>query len=240
MPKIVGALLVRNEAAPDRYLRRCLDNAAQFVDGIVVLDDGSTDDTAAVCERHSKVVAVERRGGVAGWWGDARGETPARVALWELACQHAGPDGWVVVYDADHELLGISPREFRALTGATVADCWACPLWDCWDSDDLQRVDGYWQAWWHPRAWLFRALPGPFPVRSIHVGHAPSLPWTVGMMPNGAGIRHLGYVQRTHRLQKHANYLKLQLGKETDTWTPSGVSLPTTKKSTRAPLPTST
>ena len=233
-PKIIGALLARNEAAPDRYLQRALDNAAQFVDGIVVLDDDSDDATPDICERHPKVVAVERRAISGGWWGGAQGETPARARLWELACEHAGLDGWIAIYDADHELLGITPREFRALTAATAADCWACPLWDCWDSDDTQRVDGYWQAWHSPRAWLFRALPGPFPVRAIHVGHAPMRAWTVGLMPNGAGVRHLGYVTRANRLRKHADYLKLQLGKETTTWTPSRCS-PTPKKLTPVP-----
>src|SRR2546425_7559273 len=106
--KIVGALLCRNEAGADRYLQRALDNAATFCDSIVVLDDGSTDATPDVCARHPAVAVVERGGG-SGWWGGAAGETPLRVQLWELACQHAGPNGWCMVFDADHELLGISP-----------------------------------------------------------------------------------------------------------------------------------
>ena len=55
MPKIIGALLARNEAGEDRYLKRALDNAALFCDEIVVLDDGSTDATLAFCKDHSSV-----------------------------------------------------------------------------------------------------------------------------------------------------------------------------------------
>jgi GT2 family glycosyltransferase len=203
---------VRNEAAEDRYLKRVLDNAALFCDEIVVLDDCSTDDTAAICRTHPKVSTVESTHAVDGWWGGgaSQSERTARETLWELACSHAGPEGWVYVFDADHELLGIEPGDFRTLLEAEGVDAWACPLWDCWDSDELQRVDGFWQAWHHQRAWLFRArLSSEWNQRDIHVGHAPPGPWQTGLMPFGAGIRHLGYVRKEHRLRKMEKYLSL-------------------------------
>jgi glycosyltransferase involved in cell wall biosynthesis len=217
----VGALLARNEAGSDRYLRRVLANAASYCDALVVLDDGSTDDTRAVCERAEKVVAVERVGESGGWWGagTARSEAPNRKRLWQLAREH-GAD-WIYVFDADHELLGIAPQEFRALTRATLVDCWAFPLWDCWDREDVHRVDGYWQAWRLPRPWLFKALDGDWGTRAIHVGHCPWRNWNAGLAPSGAGIRHLSYVRPEHRLRKLRAYLSLQ----EEAWTPSSPPL---------------
>jgi len=218
--RCIGALLVRNEAAPDRYLARALDNAAAFCDGIVVLDDASDDETAAFCRAHPAVLRVETRStnGV-GWWGatvQSDGESHARARLWAMAAEAAGADGWVYVLDADHELVGISPADFRTLLRATEVNAWACPLWDCWGGDDKMRVDGYWQAHRHPRPWLARALPRRAFVpswgdgRAIHAGHLPpNYPLVTGLMPPGAAIRHLGYCDPQARLQKARRYVSL-------------------------------
>lgn len=210
--KCVGALLVRNEA--DRYLLRALDNAAQFCDEIVVVDDASTDATAEICEAHPKVTEVIRRNGE-GWWNRLGSESPARQLLWETAVHRAGPGGWIYLFDADHELLGITPEEFRHLLRSQTVNAWACVLWDTWDNENLQRVDSYWVAWRVPRPWLLKAQPHPdfkpeWNGRTIHVGHAPpQYPMIPGLMPPDAGIRHLGYVAKADRLRKWQRYTNL-------------------------------
>jgi hypothetical protein len=204
-PRCVGALLVRNEAAPDRYLKRVLKNAAEFCDAIVVLDDNSTDATRDICLAAPHVVQVDSTASVdgEGWWQGSH-ESAARAHLWNLAAQRGD---WVYVFDAD---------QFRELLRAETVNAWACPLWDCWDSDEQMRVDGYWQAHWHPRAWLARAQPHAgfqpeFGTRGIHSGHFPAnYPFQVGLMPPGAAIKHLGYVKEEHRLRKATAYINLQ------------------------------
>lgn len=213
--KIVGALLVRNEATPDRFLTRVLANVASFCDALVVVDDGSTDDTVKVC-REAGAQVIERQS-ANGWWGEgsSQSEAPLRKLLWQEAVKEAGESGWLYIADADHELLGVTPAELRRLTRATVVTCFAFPLWDCWDSEETQRVDGFWQAWANPRPWLFRAVPTPgyhpaWQKRAIHTGHYPAnFPVVPGLVPAGAGIRHLGYVKLEHRVAKHAKYLAL-------------------------------
>lgn len=234
---ICGAILARNEAAPDRYLARVLQNVASFCDHTLLLDDGSTDDTAAIAAAAgAEVVALNEAGG-SGWWGweaawtpateggnlpakrgnqqGNAGESPARAALWSLAADRAGPDGWVYIADADHELVGIRPEEFRALTGSTLVNCWAFPLYDCWNSDREMRSDGYWQAHVNPRVWLAKAMPhegfvAEWSDRSIHTGHLPAnYPVFAGLAPPPAGIRHLGYVKPVHRIRKMQQYLAL-------------------------------
>jgi hypothetical protein len=209
--KCVGALLARDEAGEDRYLKRALANAALFCDAIVVLDDGSSDTTRDVALAADKVVRVESTYALNGWWA-AEHEGTAREKLWNLACKEAGPDGWVYVFDSDHELIGIEPDNFRLLLRAEGATAWACPLYDCWDDDQHHRVDGYWQAWLHPRPWLARSTPhlGSWgPLRGIHAGHLPPVQYTVGLMPPGAAIRHLGYIKEAHRVAKCKKYVSL-------------------------------
>jgi len=204
--RCVGAILARNEA--DRYLPRVLENVKQFCDQIVVVDDGSTDNTVEVCRNAGAAVLKTTSDG---WWG--KNESSPRELLWRFAADEAGPDGWIYVADADHELIGITPSQFKVLLKAQGVNCWAFPLWDCWDSDTLHRVDGYWQAWRNPRPWLFRSQPNPgfTPVwasRGIHAGHCPSnYPLVAGLVPHGVGLRHLGYVRKADREAKAAKYL---------------------------------
>ena len=85
--KRVGAILARNEA--DRYLEEVLTDVARFCDEIVVVDDGSTDDTARICEDAGAVVSGQDTTGTArhdfsrGFWGSD--ETKPRAELVRLA-----------------------------------------------------------------------------------------------------------------------------------------------------------
>lgn len=221
---IVAALLVRNEA--DRYLERCVRNALRFCDAIVALDDHSTDNTAEVIRATARDVnkpvvvlpVPSRKNGQergTGWWGE--NETPARAALWDLAqvvaTRRGTEEGWVYVFDADHELEGITPTDFRMLCRSTKANSWLFPLWDCWDSDELMRIDGFWQAHFHPRPWLFKVPEGFVPQwgdKSIHTGHFPqNYPLVPAKAPGMAAIRHLGYVNEKDRKKKARKYLRL-------------------------------
>lgn len=207
LAKIVGAVVARNEA--DRYLKRCLTNCLALCDEIVLLDDGSTDDTAKMAREMGCHVETRANGG---WWG--ADESPARAQLWMLAASVAGPDGWIYVADADHELVGITRMELHTLTSATHATAFACPLWDCWDSDETMRVDGFWRAHDNPRVWLARAFPPGqgAPVwqrKGLHVGHLPgNFEYVVGRMPPNVAVRHLGYLKREDRIVKHRKYLE--------------------------------
>lgn len=202
---IVGAVLARNEA--DRYLRRVLTNVASLCDAIVVLDDNSTDATPDIAKEFGATVL--QTGSSGGWWGAA--EAPARAQLWAATVAAAGPSGWVYVADADHELIGCTRADLRALARASHVNSWAWPLYDCWDSDTTHRVDGFWQAWRTPRPWMARAVPEPdwtpsWSRQGLHVGHFPSnYPFKVGVAPGA--VKHLGYIKLSDRQIKARRYL---------------------------------
>lgn len=211
--RLVTAVLARNEAAPDRYLKRVLERCAEFSDAILVLDDGSTDDTAQVARDCGAV--VETRSGD-GFWRPGGGETSARRELWERAAALAG-DGWVLVCDADMLLVG----DPRPLTLSWDAASWAWPLCDLWNSEDAFRVDGAWKFGpLTPRPWLFRPRFAEFaqtpfdfaplwPESCIHSGHAPAN-WhehhPTFVAPPDMYWKHLSYVKPEHRARKRAQY----------------------------------
>ena len=213
--RLVAAFLLRNEAGEDRYLRRVLTNVREFCDHIVVVDDGSTDDTAAVCLSFGAEVNTLTGGNGVGWWGSD--ERSARSLLWDLAAEAAGQDGWIYFADGDHEMLptaGIPPCSVvQQAMASEVCTAWAVPLWDLWQPDGQgMRVDGFWQAHLHPRPWFFKAQPylGWTPKwgdrKDLHTGHAPvNFPLVCGLLP--AAIAHWGYANPIHRDQKYAKYL---------------------------------
>ncbi len=117
MPGIACLLPARNAAAE---LPEFLESAAHFADAVVALDDGSTDETAAVLESSALVQALvcePPRPGYDGW-DDGRNR---RRLLAEAAALE--PD-WVVFLDADERLDpedGAVLREF--LTRDALPGC---------------------------------------------------------------------------------------------------------------------
>jgi hypothetical protein len=205
MGRIVGALLARNEAGIDRYLVRAIRDAQRWATDIVVLDDNSTDGTADIARNLGCVVYT--RDNQTPMWG---AEAPARAQLWDLAAQHAGADGWTLVFDADMLLQG-DPRPLCAKLGVQCVGVAAVrPLGQ---RDDVSRR---WRVALrpsdaatvavssrahcaNPRAGAILACMSgmrPQTLRDV-VGIAPQLSWL-----------HLGYCKPAHRRLKHQQYLQ--------------------------------
>ncbi len=196
--RLVSALMVRDEEARG-YLPEVLDRLAKFSD-LVVLDDGSTDGTRALCEAHPAVRMVRTRAGAGAAWG---AEAPARRQLWELAREYGD---WCLICDADMLLEG-DPRE---LIQSTTKTAWAFVLYDLWNDRQHYREDGFWRGHLHARPWLFKLAEAPdaaWGTRGIHTGHAPNLAWNVGVAPaERYHWLHLAYVEKKDRDAKLAAY----------------------------------
>ena len=197
---IISALLVRNEA--DRYLPEVLDRCSTF-GKVVILDDGSTDGTRLLCERHPAVVAYRRRAGERAAWG---AESAARAELWDLAAAHGE---WILFCDADQLFAG----DPRPLTLAIDVNAWAFPIYDLWGDRQHYRTDAYWRAHDYPRVWLVNHTRTPvgwrptWGGRGVHCGHLPAnFPLVAAVAPPGLYWEHLGYVREEDRATKLAQY----------------------------------
>ncbi|MFN8027177.1 MAG: glycosyltransferase [Acidimicrobiia bacterium] len=96
-PRLVVMVPARNAAAD---LPGFLDNVSHFADAVVALDDGSTDDTAAILEAHPlvrRLLRNERRETYEGWDDAAN-----RNRLLEVAAE-LDPE-WLLALDADERI----------------------------------------------------------------------------------------------------------------------------------------
>ncbi len=196
----VACIIARNEA--DRYLKDTILSVKPLVDKVLLLDDNSTDGTAALawdlgCD-------VRQRSGEP-MWGQ---ESSARQELWQWGCEEAG-EGWVYIADADHVTVA-DPDRWQMLLTSWNVNAWAFPLLDCWTDENTFRTDGFWRGYTNPRPWLFRPASiasGGWNERGIHCGHAPSGDWCVGVVPQGIFIKHLGWSKREDREEKYKRYM---------------------------------
>jgi glycosyltransferase involved in cell wall biosynthesis len=151
-PRILALLAVRDDVD---YLPGCLESVGPQVDGIVALDDGSTDGSAELLASSPEVVELIRIPPDRPTWDEAGNHR----RLVEAALR-AGGD-WAVCVDADERV----EREFRVRLERVIARgrpfgfrAYQVRLRELWGSPDRFRVDGIWGQ--KTRARIFRLVPG--------------------------------------------------------------------------------
>jgi hypothetical protein len=163
---LVALLACRNEM---RFLPGYLANVAPNVDGIVALDDGSTDGSHELLQSSPEVLEVLRVPPDRPRW-DEVGNHRRLVAA---ALRHRAD--WLVCVDADERV----ERGFRARAERTIQSgrrlgrtAYAVQLRELWGSREHYRVDGVWGR--KATARLFRARPDhEFDTRPLHAHKAP-------------------------------------------------------------------
>jgi hypothetical protein len=165
--RLLALLVFHNEM---RYLPGWFENVPPHVDGVVALDDGSTDgsgDFVAAQPSVLEIIRVPPREPHV--WDD--GVNHSRVI--EAALRHQ-PD-WMIGLDADERL----EREFRTRAEAELrrADrkgyvAYSLLLRELWDDPHTYRADGVWGN--KRRARLFKNVPGlRYDARQLHGQWAP-------------------------------------------------------------------
>jgi glycosyltransferase involved in cell wall biosynthesis len=203
MTRVLAVLQVRNE---ERYLPGCLAHLRAFVDGIVALDDASTDATPQILARDPAVDVITKPATLGEHRWDELGN---KRALLERA-QQLGAD-WVLVCDADERLERRFLTQLRTLI--TDLDGLRIAIWcrELWDRPDTYRVDSVWGTGNKLRTRLF---PVPAVIAydenaALHGGWEPDLARRLPRRTLDYNFYHLKMIRRADRFARRDFYVRL-------------------------------
>lgn len=186
-----------------RYLPGFLRNVAPQVDGIVALDDGSSDGSADLLKRHEAVVELLRNPTDRPVWD----EVGNHRALIGAALRH-GAD-WVICVDADERLeQDFRPRAERVIARGRLLGCsaYAMPLRELWDDPRHYRSDGIWGRKMVARLFRLRA-DHQFDTRELHGLKAPLQARRGGRFPKAdLNLFHLAMLTPEDRAARRRRY----------------------------------
>lgn len=205
---IIALLQARNE---ERFLKGWLENVAPAVDGIVALDDGSSDGTAEILAAHPKLLELQSNPAGQPW-----NEYANQVGLIKAGRRHGAE--WFLCLDADERLEERFVNGIRAIVAEAddrKLDALALQLFDLWNDRRHYRVDGRWGT--QARYKLFRNIPGQnkFDPRPLH-RHWMPLELVAALRTKGAHIPyacyHLRMIRQADRNARHQRYVTLDPG----------------------------
>ncbi|MDB4882377.1 MAG: hypothetical protein JWL95_1143 [Gemmatimonadetes bacterium] len=199
-----------------RHLPGFLRNVAPQVDGIIALDDGSSDGSAELLDRHASVIELLRGPRERPAW-DEVGNHRTLVAA---ALRHRAE--WILCVDADERL----ERDFRTRAERVIArgrlfgySAFAVRMRELWDDPGQYRVDGIWGRKMVAR--LFRAREDhDFDPATLHGSKAPMQARHRGRFPTSdLTVYHLGMLRPEDRTARRRRY---ELGDPERRWQPIG------------------
>jgi hypothetical protein len=198
--RLLALLAVRDGM---QHLPGFLRNVAPQVDGIIALDDGSSDGSAEHLERHEAVIELLRNPRERPTW-DEVGNHRALVAA---ALRHSAE--WILCIDADERL----EREFRTRAERVITrgallgySAFAVRLRELWGDRNQYRADGIWGR--KRIARLFRAREDhAFDSAALHGAKAPLQGRVGGRYPNAdLTIYHLAMLRPEDREARRRRY----------------------------------
>ena len=198
--RLLAVLAVRDEM---RHLPGWFGNVAPHVDGVVALDDGSTDGSAEFLASRPEVLELLRVPAERAEWDE--------VGNYRLLVQAALRHGaeWIVSLDADHRV----ERRFRARAERVIRrggrlgfTAYAFRLRELWGAPDRYRADGLWGQ--KLRARLFQARPDhAFDEQPLHASKAPEQSRVAGGFPRAdLEVYHLRMIAAADRTARRVRY----------------------------------
>ena len=206
-PRIIAMMRIKDEG---RWIDTVLHKADQFVDGFVILDDGSTDATPDICGAHPKTIELIRQRGI------DLDEVRDKNMLLRKTLDH-NPD-WIFCLDGDEVLEDCGQmalrREIRICPDNVIALGLTFPF--MWDNETQYRDDRNFNDQHHKR--LLRTR-GRF-VNANEMSFKPSGfggNFHCGSIPRSltgrrrhldVNLKHYGYYELEQRERKRAWYEK--------------------------------
>ncbi|RAV22927.1 glycosyltransferase [Paenibacillus contaminans] len=202
--KLTLSMIVRNES--DRYLRRALEAHREYIDEAVIIDDGSTDDTAALCREMLDGIPLHL---VRNPQSSFHNEVELRKQQWrETAARH--PD-WILNMDADEWFEKGAKAALDEIVQQNDYEAVYFRLYDMW-SETHFREDDYWRAHQVYRPFLVKHRPELEMVWKETPQHCGRFPLTIHRQSywcHPLRVKHFGWAKEKDRIAKYERYMRL-------------------------------
>ena len=200
-PKIIVGSIVYNEE--HRFLEQYLLNIQKYADKIVLIDDGSTDNSFNICKKVTKNIFKTDRLFI-------KNEVEIRDALWCKCSELCDEGDFILIQDCDEFLHEDSISYLKQEIEKCLffnGDAIAWKLYDMW-SNTQYREDIYWTAhkrWWihmvrynNKTKYMWKNTPlhcGRIPINSYYSAY-----------PSQLQVLHMGYSRKDLRKEKYNFY----------------------------------
>lgn len=204
-PRIIALMQVRNES---RCLQGCLDHLRGHVDGLIALDDGSTDGTQDILRGEEALIELLSNPASADHqWRERENQ----VRLLYSARQHQAE--WVLVCDADERYEEVFLRNLGGIVRSLSAlklPALSFMFRELWNTPRQFRVDGIWG-----RKNQIRLFKLPLSTKfsagtELHGGWCPDEIKRAGqIIQTGYNLYHMGSLRPEDRIARRDRYKRL-------------------------------
>ena len=186
----------------EKYINRLFTQLSKIVNGLIVLDDGSTDGTVAACDSFQNSFSKYER-----YYQNAVFHGGRDWNFLHDAAGKYNPD-WVIALDVDDLFEEAREMEVRSLLEQAPPNtrAFAFPYIFHWDSESMYRADGNYAKLVAVKACRYNKEWRPRNV-AAHSGYAP--PEVLGcdvLRSSSIRLRHFGYMDEKDRLEKYEFY----------------------------------
>ncbi|MBW4084786.1 glycosyltransferase family 2 protein [Paenibacillus sp. S150] len=203
-PKLTLTMVVKNEGR--RFLRQVLQTHRQYIDEAVIIDDGSTDDTADICREVLQGIPLHLvRNSVSKF----SNESELRKQQWDEVVK-SSPE-WILSLDADEIFEERFAGDIDSLLREDSCDLFCFRLFDFWD-DRHYREDRYWRSHLSYRPFLLRYREDfnyEWNDLPQHCGRLPENIFELPHLLSNLRLKHLGWSRPEYRLDKYLRYMLL-------------------------------
>ncbi|WP_347564233.1 glycosyltransferase [Bacillus sp. Cs-700] len=203
-PRITLSMIIKNEG--EKYLENVMRRHRDYIDAAVIIDDGSTDNSVAICKEILKNIPLTI---ISNCESKFSNEIMLRKQQWEKTIE-TNPD-WILNMDADEMFEEGIDSQLRALTNQEDFDLYSFRLYDMWDESNY-REDEQWKSHQLYRPFLLRyktKFTYKWKEQRQHCGRYPE---NIFQLPNSISqlrIKHLGWSTKDLRVEKYNRYKKL-------------------------------